>query len=233
MNQNDQNNSAYRNPEPIPGNPATPPLLPSAASSPVYLRPIELAPDQDDEEEMTYRRNPVAKSTRPDPANQETAHDPIGLFQSKGNSGVPLKNTGEPLRWALDALHQPAMAAADWLARDIDATQSTATALLTNPAITLEQVRQAKTVYKTMRIVGEKSSDRRVGARMYAASIAAGLVRHGKKVSTQSDEALKRGFQALLDDRRMPLPLRDLAGLALCAMSDMAAKKTGDRKKSA
>jgi hypothetical protein len=71
-----------------------------------------------------------------------------------------------------------------------------------------------------MRIVGEKSADRRIGARMYAAAIAAGMVRFGRKVSTQSDAALRKGFQGLLDDRRMPGPLRDLAGLALCSLKD-------------
>jgi hypothetical protein len=157
-------------------------------------------------------------------------------FTAAPNNGRAIpKLTAEPLRWALDALQHPAMAAADWLARDIDPSQPSATALLTNPAITLMQVRQAKTVFKTMRVVGEKSSDRHVGARMYAAAIAAGLVRHGKRVSTQSNAALKRGFQALLDDRRMPLPLRDLAGMALCALDEkMREWGEGDgRKKSA
>ena len=124
------------------------------------------------------------------------------------------------LRCALDSLHQPAMASADWLARDIDPDQPTAVALLTNPRITLAHVQQAKSVFKTMRIVGEKSADRRVGARMYAAAIAAGLVRHGRLVTRQSDEALKRGFQGLLDDQRMPGQLRDLAGMGLCALSE-------------
>ncbi|MCI0362902.1 MAG: hypothetical protein L0219_03420, partial [Phycisphaerales bacterium] len=82
------------------------------------------------------------------------------------------------------------------------------------------QVRQAKAVFKTMRIVGEKSADRRIGARMYAAAIAAGLVRHGRLISTQSNPALTRAFQSLLDDRRMPLVLRDLAGMALCALKE-------------
>src|SRR6185503_2261114 len=113
------------------------------------------------------------------------------------------------LRAALDSMQDPAMASADWLAHDIDSGAGSAVELLTNPEITIEQVRQAKAVFKTMRIVGEKSADRRVGARMYAAAIAAGMVRHDERVSKQSNAALRRGFQALLDDRKMPAALRD------------------------
>jgi hypothetical protein len=131
----------------------------------------------------------------------------------------PMQNDlSDPLRWALDAMHYPAMTSADWLARDIDPAHHTAAAFLSSPAITLQQVRQAKSVFKTLRIVGETSADRRIGARMYAAAIAAGIVRFNTRISTQSDRAVQKGLQALLDDRAMPMPLRDLAGTALCAL---------------
>jgi hypothetical protein len=133
------------------------------------------------------------------------------------NAAAPLM--ADALRSALDSLRQPALASADWVAHDIDPAFSTAADLLSSPDITLTQVQQAKAVFKTMRIVGEKAADRRIGARMYAAAIAAGLVRHDTRVSRQSTAALKRGFQSLLDDRRMPAPLRDLAGLALCKLN--------------
>jgi hypothetical protein len=197
--------------------------------------PIPLAPDQDDEERdaLVFRPTRPSKDKGDAPhahsaASQETKIDsrPAGAMSAPLSPSQPLSHSkGEPmseaLRWALDAMHAPAMAAADWLARDIDPTQPTAAALLANPNITLAQVRQAKAVFKTMRIVGEKSADRRVGGRMYAAAIAAGLVRHGKKITTQSDAALKRGFNGLLDDRRMPQELRDLAGMALCMLDDI------------
>jgi hypothetical protein len=149
----------------------------------------------------------------------ETQH-PEPKAPRKSATTANNKPMSDALRWALDSLHHPAMASADWLARDIDPAHPTVADLLTNPSITLEQIRQAKSVFKTMRIVGEKSADRRIGARMYAAAIAAGIVRFGRKVSTQSDAALRKGFQGLLDDRRMPGPLRDLAGLALCSLKD-------------
>ena len=128
----------------------------------------------------------------------------------------------DALRWALDAMHYPAMTSADWLARDIDPEQPSAAAFMTNPAITLRQVKQAKSVFKTLRIVGETSAEPRIGARMYVAAIAAGIVRFDTRVSTQSDRAVRKGLQALLDDRAMPMPLRDLAGSALCVLNDKA-----------
>lgn len=186
--------------------------------------PLDLAPDDetDERDKLIFRPAPLWKNSHPPAgANDETKHDSTAEAAPAAAARVPAASVGEALRWALDALQQPAMAAADWLARDIDPQQPSAVALLTNPKITLNQVRQAKTVFKTMRIVGEKSADRQIGARMYAAAIAAGVVFHGKRITTQSDRALKKGFQALLDDRRMPMPLRDLAGKALCVLSDL------------
>lgn len=181
---------------------------------------IGLAPGQDDDE-RTYRDVAAGRESTQADANLDTAVDlKRPSINAAKNSAAPGKQMSDALRWALDSMHQPAMASADWLARDIDPAHPTVVDLLTNPSITLDQVRQAKSVFKTMRIVGEKSADRRVGARMYAAAIAAGIVRFGRKVSTQSDAALKRGFQGLLDDRRMPMPLRDLAGMALCSLKD-------------
>jgi hypothetical protein len=126
----------------------------------------------------------------------------------------------DALRWALDTMQSPALASADWLAMEIDPHTNSAADLLSNPTITLEQVRKAKSVFKTMRIVGETSADRRIGARMYAAAIAAGIVRHGRRISRQSDAAIMRAMQGLVDDRRMPEDLRKLAGMAMCSFAD-------------
>jgi hypothetical protein len=66
-----------------------------------------------------------------------------------------------------------------------------------------------------MRILGETSADRRLGARFYAAWIAAGLVRHGQRITSISAAALRRGLQGLADDAQMPARLRELASQAL------------------
>ncbi len=125
----------------------------------------------------------------------------------------------EAFRSALESSVDPAMAAADWLARDIDPSHRSAVALLTDADVPLEHLQQAKSVYKAMRIIGETSADRRVGARLYAAAIAAALVRYHRRVSRQSDAAMQRALQSLLDDAQMHQRLRDLAGAALCALN--------------
>jgi len=121
-------------------------------------------------------------------------------------------------RWALDTSFDPAMASADWLAMDIDNTRPSAEALLSNPDASLVQLRKAKSAYKTMRIVGETSADRRLGARLYAASIASALVWHGKRISRQSDAAMARAFEGLLGDPQMSDGLRALAGKAIALL---------------
>ena len=127
----------------------------------------------------------------------------------------------EALQWALDTSADPSMASADWLAMDIDESRPSAVALLTDPAVSLSQLRKAKSVYKTMRMVGETPADRRLGARLYAAAIAAALARHGRRISRQSDAALRRAFQALLEDEDIPAALREMAGKALCVLEEM------------
>jgi hypothetical protein len=113
------------------------------------------------------------------------------------------------------------MASADWLAADIDPTCTSAVSLLTAETVSLADLRKAKSAYKTMRVVGETAADRRMGARLYAACIAAALIRHGRRISRQSDAALHRAFSGLLDDASMPHPLRDIAGKALCVLQEM------------
>ncbi|MHC4787438.1 MAG: hypothetical protein ACYTE6_15890 [Planctomycetota bacterium] len=128
----------------------------------------------------------------------------------------------DALRSAVEAAVDPAMAAADWLARDIDPGHDSAVSLLTDPDVSPETLEKAKDVYKTMRILGETSADRRLAARLYAASIGAALVHHGRRISRQSESALKRGLQSLHEGADVPDPLRQLAGTALCVLAGSA-----------
>ena len=127
----------------------------------------------------------------------------------------------DALRWALDSSADPSMASADWLAMDIDHSRPSAVALLTDPGVSLSQLRKAKSVYKTMRVVGETAADRRLGARLYAAAIAAALIRHGRRISRQSDAALRRAFKSVMDDESVPEALREMTGKALCVLEEM------------
>jgi hypothetical protein len=128
----------------------------------------------------------------------------------------------EAIRWALETSTDPSVAAADWLARDIDSQYSSAVALVTDPNIPLEHLKRAKSAFKTMRVVGETANDRRLGGRLYVAAIAAAIVRHNERITTQSDAALKRAMESLESDTTMPESLRGLAGLALCVVNQAA-----------
>lgn len=126
------------------------------------------------------------------------------------------------LRSAVAASLNPAMAAADWLARDIDPACQSAVDLLTRPDASLDDLRKAKDVYKTMRILGETAADRRLAARLYAAAIASALVHHSRQISRQSNSALRRALSSLHEDQKAPDPLRQLAGTALCHLGGKA-----------
>jgi len=121
----------------------------------------------------------------------------------------------ESLRWAIETLGDPSMATANWVVHDIDPRFRSALALLTDPNVSLATLRQAKDVFKTMRMLGESSADRRLGARLYLASIAAALVHHNQRISTQSDQVFYKSLRSMLDDDTVPTPLRRLAGAAL------------------
>lgn len=132
---------------------------------------------------------------------------------------------GEALRWALELTGDPALAAADWLARDIDPTKATALELLSDSNISLETLKKAKDAYKTMRIVGEHAVDRRLGVRMYLATIAAGIVHHNCRISSQSDGALLKALLEFTRDESMPEKLREMADMAYLSLRNGSAGK--------
>ena len=137
-------------------------------------------------------------------------------------SAAKREQLGEALRWALELTNNPSTAAADWLARDLDPTKATAQELLSDGNISLDTLKKAKNAFKTMRIVGEHAADRRLGGRMYLAAIAAGVIYHNTRISTQSDGALLKALKEFIKDDGMPEKLRDLADLAyLSIQSDV------------
>jgi hypothetical protein len=117
----------------------------------------------------------------------------------------------EALRWALEENTDSSMASADWLVRDIDPDQPSAVALLSSADVSLKNLKLAKDAFKTMRIVGETAVDRSLASRLYLASIAAAMVRHGERISQQSDRALRRGLESMARDPHVARKLRELA----------------------
>ncbi len=128
------------------------------------------------------------------------------------------RHWSDALRWVVESEADPASAAANWLARDINPAFASAVAMLTSEAVTLAELEQAKEAFKTMRILGESAADRRMGARLYLAAIAAALVVHGARITRQSDRALDRALRAMVEDANAPAELRRLAGSALARL---------------
>lgn len=119
------------------------------------------------------------------------------------------------LDWAAMAPGDPALAAADWLAEDIAPGCGGALKLLADPTTPIAVLRRAKDAFKTMRVVGEHPTDRRLGARLYLGSIASALAFHGQRISAQGDEALARALERARDDADESAPLRHVAMAAL------------------
>lgn len=129
------------------------------------------------------------------------------------------RRLSDVVRWALEVQEQPATAAANWLARDIDPDCRSAIQLLTNSTIPLEHLRQAKHVFKTMRMVGETKADRRLGGQLYLAAIAAAIVYHDKRISRQSDRAVRRALVHMTEEKKIAPELQVLANNALRLMN--------------
>lgn len=145
------------------------------------------------------------------PGTNTTAADASAAAETvAGSVGIP-----SAFRWALDANADPSRAAADWLAREIVPTAKDAAVAVASTLSSLEQLIALKTAFKALRTGAATSMERNRAARLYAAAIAAGLVRFGVKITRQSDPALRKAFAALRDDHECEEPLRDLATVAL------------------
>jgi DNA-directed RNA polymerase specialized sigma24 family protein len=134
---------------------------------------------------------------------------------SSGSSGMP-----GAFRWALDANADPSRTAADWLAREIVPMARDAASAVAGTSSTLEQLVALKVAFKALRIGAASTAERNRAARLYAATIAAGLVRFGVKISRQSDAVLRRAFLSLRNDTSCEESLRDLATVAITRCSD-------------
>ncbi|MDZ4832004.1 MAG: hypothetical protein SGJ09_17645 [Phycisphaerae bacterium] len=118
-------------------------------------------------------------------------------------------------RWALDAASRPGRAATDWLAAEIVPGSTSAAAAISATSTTIEQLIALKVAFKALRQGGGTAAERNRAARLYAATIAAAMVRFGVRITRNSDSALSAAFIALRDDDDMEEPLRDLGAAAL------------------
>lgn len=125
----------------------------------------------------------------------------------------------QPIEWAMETDVDPFFMLANWLVRDALENKSDAVTALTSAETTLDEFRTLKRVFKQLRVQGETVSDRRLGARLYAISIASAFVFHDRIITTQSSERLIRAFTDLRTDTQLPGPLHAVAERALERMT--------------
>ncbi|MDG2022426.1 MAG: hypothetical protein P8J59_10800 [Phycisphaerales bacterium] len=130
----------------------------------------------------------------------------------------------DSLRWALAIGSEPERSAVDWLAAELvpDRPDAVAAICKADPESDedLRRLRLLKSGFKTLRLSGEHSTDRRLAARHYAATIAAGVVRHGCWITRQRPDRLLSALQDLADDDAMDDSLRSIASEAIAIAND-------------
>jgi len=141
----------------------------------------------------------------PDPQN-----DPSGSHAAQ--------SLGDTLRWAFELDSSPALAGASFLTREIIPGAKDPFEAIDEPSTTVRQLEDLKNAYKMLRTTGATAPERSLAARLYAATIAAALVRHGALISTQQPFTLAAAFEELAADREMPERTREIATLAIDAL---------------
>lgn len=130
----------------------------------------------------------------------------------------------DSLRWALALGTEPERAMVDWMAVELVPGSRDAVDAITRPAEDPNADRRRldvlKSGFKSLRIGAESSSDRRLAARCYAATIAAGVVRHGRWITTQRPGKALEALRDLEADEEIATPLRELASAAIARVAN-------------
>lgn len=138
------------------------------------------------------------------------SNDAFRKYKSRDSA----QELGDTLRWAFDLDESPALAGAAFLTREIIPTARDPYEAVTDPSTTVRQLEDLKSAYKLLRTSGSSSAERILAGKLYAATIAAALVRHGARISTQSPATLSKAFEDLASDGELPERIRELAALA-------------------
>ena len=128
------------------------------------------------------------------------------------------QSLSDTLRWAFELDESPAIAGATFLTREIIPCARDPFDAITDGAATTRQLEDLKNAYNMLRTTSATAPERSLAARLYAATIAAALVRHGELITRQSATALTRAFEELGADEEMPERIRDLATLGIDAL---------------
>lgn len=116
--------------------------------------------------------------------------------------------------WAFEPDQSPVLAGASWLAREIVPDAKSPFDAILAPATSAGQLEELKSAFKLLRTTAASAAERSLAARLYAATIAAALVRHGTLITRQRDESLRKAFEELESDTTLPDRIRELGSLA-------------------
>ena len=123
----------------------------------------------------------------------------------------PLRDT---LAWVLHSLEQPASAAGDWIAYEVDPSRASPAALLCDPSTPVSRLRRARILYAALRADGDTAGERTLGSRLAVACAAAAYLFHGERLTNHDDAALLASFRSTASDGGLDPKVREMVDAA-------------------
>ncbi len=123
----------------------------------------------------------------------------------------PLRDT---LSWVLHSIEQPASAAGDWIAYEVDPSRASPAALLCDPSTPVSRLRRARILYAALRADGETTEERTLGSRLAVACAAAAFLFHGERLTSHDDAALLASFRSAAADEGLDPKVREMVSAA-------------------
>lgn len=140
------------------------------------------------------------------PANGPVPHRPDAAYGDR-----PLRET---LAWVLRSLEQPASAAGDWIAYEVDPARASAAALLCDPSTPVSRLRRARILYAALRADGDTAGERTLGSRLAVACAAAAYLFHGERLTNHDDAALLASFRSTASGDGLDPKVREMVNAA-------------------
>jgi len=138
-----------------------------------------------------------------EPNGTPDAHRPLGA-----------ESLRDTLAWVLRSLDDPANAAGDWIAYEVDEMRGSAVSLLTDPTTPLSRIRRARVLWSALRAEGETPEERTMGSRLAIAAAAAALLFHGERITPHDDAALETAMRSVVADETVAAEIRTMVRMA-------------------
>jgi hypothetical protein len=114
----------------------------------------------------------------------------------------------------LQSLEQPASAAGDWIAYEVDPARAGAAALLCDPSTPVSRLRRARILYAALRADGDTAGERTLGSRLAVACAAAAYLFHGERLTNHDDAALLASFRSTASGDGLDPKVREMVNAA-------------------